>query len=244
MCQSLWEYITVFGHLGWVVLIEILSGITGAYLDISGTSGFPRWLWLTLLGIGLIVIPFLAFHKVRKQRDELDIKTAKLHLSDPIAGRIAEQVFTRMVDGSGTMLDMYFWKVELSNKQVNSEAKNVRVQLVCSKPHLDFLPVDLHKTHNNSSPYTTMHNVVYGDRVKFDVASIDGRNAMLVISRSDIADFACQVDCEVNAINLKDGLLLKLSAYGSPPIINTSKWYKAYIDDSDVFQVVSCDYRW
>jgi len=48
----------------------IIAGGAGAYLDISGRLGFPTWLWMVLLVVGLAVIPLLAFHKVRVQRDK------------------------------------------------------------------------------------------------------------------------------------------------------------------------------
>ena len=70
MGKSLWEYITALGHWGWFVLIDIFAGLAGAYLDISGKVGFPTWLWMLLLGIAFIVVPFVAFHKVRVQRDK------------------------------------------------------------------------------------------------------------------------------------------------------------------------------
>lgn len=70
MWQSLCEYITALGHLGWVVLIGIISGGAGLYLDISGRVGFPTWLWVVLLAICLVIVPFVAFHKVRVQRDK------------------------------------------------------------------------------------------------------------------------------------------------------------------------------
>ena len=59
------------------MLIDILSGMAGAYLDISGAWGFPTWLWVTLLGIAFIIIPFIAFHKIRVQRDVLQAQLQK-----------------------------------------------------------------------------------------------------------------------------------------------------------------------
>ena len=50
--------------------MDIMLGGAGAYLDISGTWGLPIWLWIILLFGGLAIAPFLAFHKVRVQRDK------------------------------------------------------------------------------------------------------------------------------------------------------------------------------
>lgn len=49
----------------------MLSGLTGLYLDISGKAGFPTWLWIVLLGIAMLIVPFIAFHKLRLERDQL-----------------------------------------------------------------------------------------------------------------------------------------------------------------------------
>lgn len=54
--------------------MDISAGITGAYLDISGKASFPTLLWLLLLGLGLIIAPFIAFHNLRLKRDELNSK--------------------------------------------------------------------------------------------------------------------------------------------------------------------------
>jgi len=71
MWKSFIEYITSLGRWGWFVLVDIFSGISGAYLDVSGTWGFPTWLWIILLGIAFVLVPFIAFHKLRLNRDEL-----------------------------------------------------------------------------------------------------------------------------------------------------------------------------
>jgi len=54
----------------WIVLLTSVAGAIGAYLDLSGRSSFPIWVWIPLLFIGLIIMPFIAFHRVREQRDE------------------------------------------------------------------------------------------------------------------------------------------------------------------------------
>ena len=70
MGKSLWEYITALGYWVWFVLIGILLNLASVYLIISGKVGFPTWLLVLLSGIALIVVPFVAFHKVRVQRDK------------------------------------------------------------------------------------------------------------------------------------------------------------------------------
>jgi hypothetical protein len=70
MWVSFKEYITALGHWGWFVLGDVVSGGAGAYLDVSGRVGFPTFIWILMLLGGLTVAPFMAFHKVRLQRDE------------------------------------------------------------------------------------------------------------------------------------------------------------------------------
>ena len=74
MRKSLFEYIRALGRWGWVVLGDVIAGIAGAFLDISGIWRFPTWIWLILLIIGFIIVPFLAFHKLKLERDELRAK--------------------------------------------------------------------------------------------------------------------------------------------------------------------------
>ncbi len=69
MWQSIKEYTSLLRQSLWVVALNIL-GAVGAYLDVSNTAGFPLAVWLALLFVGLVVSPFLAFHRVRVERDQ------------------------------------------------------------------------------------------------------------------------------------------------------------------------------
>lgn len=71
MCKSFIEYITSLGRWGWLVLVDVISGGVGAYLDISGKLSFPTCLWILFLGIAFAIVPFIIFHKLRLRRDEL-----------------------------------------------------------------------------------------------------------------------------------------------------------------------------
>jgi hypothetical protein len=83
MVASFKEYITSLGHWGWLVMADFVLTITGAWLDLSATAGFPTWLWLTLGLVGLIVAPFFAFHKVREQRDKVATQLAQATETHP-----------------------------------------------------------------------------------------------------------------------------------------------------------------
>ena len=74
MRKSFVEYITALGHWGWVVFVSVISSTIGtirlAIEDVPMTQNF--WLWILI--IVLLVVPFIAFHKVRVQRDEAKLK--------------------------------------------------------------------------------------------------------------------------------------------------------------------------
>jgi hypothetical protein len=70
MRESLKEYVVVLGKWLYLLIAGVLMSITGAYLDISGTANFPRWLWILFLVIAFVVASFYVFHKVRNQRND------------------------------------------------------------------------------------------------------------------------------------------------------------------------------
>lgn len=53
------------------MVIDVIGGGIGAYVDISGRGAFPTWLWILLLVSGFTIAPLFAFHKLRVQRDKL-----------------------------------------------------------------------------------------------------------------------------------------------------------------------------
>lgn len=113
MRESFKEYITSLGHWGWVVLVDIISGAVGAYLDISGKWGFPTWLWIMLLMLGLAIAPFLAFHKLRVYKQELETKLndrqERLNVRcklDDLIGK-GNRILSRLTAESEESLDKY-----------------------------------------------------------------------------------------------------------------------------------------
>ena len=80
MWQSLSEYLRGLFHLGWLMLIGLLAAPVGFDLDVGQTTGWtpielPHSVWRALWVIGLVVVlliaPFLAYHKLRLERDAL-----------------------------------------------------------------------------------------------------------------------------------------------------------------------------
>ena len=72
MRQSLREYITALGYWGFIVIAPITLNIIGVYQLASGNqfTGIPSWVWFQVAFVFLLIIPFIAFHKVRVQRDK------------------------------------------------------------------------------------------------------------------------------------------------------------------------------
>jgi hypothetical protein len=70
MLKSLREYVKVLGYWVWLVFGSIILSAIGVYIYFSGKSNIPTWGWVGVLLAGLIISCFLAFHRVRVQRDE------------------------------------------------------------------------------------------------------------------------------------------------------------------------------
>jgi len=76
MGKSLKEYVSALGYWGLIVIAPIVLDIVGVYQLASGNqfTGVPSWVWFQVAFVFLLIIPFIAFHKVRVKRDELKIQ--------------------------------------------------------------------------------------------------------------------------------------------------------------------------
>lgn len=72
MRQSLWEYVRAVGYWWFIVIAPVILGIVDVYQLASGNQfiGIPSWVWFPVAFVVLLIIPFIAFHKVRVLRDE------------------------------------------------------------------------------------------------------------------------------------------------------------------------------
>lgn len=104
MWQSFKEHVLATGRWGWVILVDILLGGAGAYLDISGTWGLlPRWVWVTMVVVGVLTGAFIAFRKVRPERDEAKNK---------VRGAISElESDVIKLGGQSITMAELFWKM-------------------------------------------------------------------------------------------------------------------------------------
>jgi len=97
------EYVSRLGKLGWcLVFLTLGSFILAMISQVQKKELYaPSWVWLVLLGVGLIVTPFIAFHHQRmdavKAKAEFETRTASLEerLSDIEDKRPAVEVEPR-----------------------------------------------------------------------------------------------------------------------------------------------------
>ena len=73
MRKSLKEYFIALGYWWLIVIIPIALDIIGICQLASGNQfiGIPSWVWFQVGFVLLLIIPFIAFHKVRVQRDKV-----------------------------------------------------------------------------------------------------------------------------------------------------------------------------
>jgi len=83
MTQSFAEYITALGRWWLLVIADLLFSGISAYLDVTGDGPVPLGVWLTALVGGLSIAPFIAFNKVRTERDEKRWELRELEESRP-----------------------------------------------------------------------------------------------------------------------------------------------------------------
>ena len=110
MGKSLRQYLAALGKWGWVVAVILVGdiyGIVSSYLSSTGNFVLPIWVWLLILVIILLISPFIAFHKMRLERDELTERARpKLRF-----GKRVEQILGTVGESFG---------LEISNQGNNS----------------------------------------------------------------------------------------------------------------------------
>ena len=78
MWKSLQEYVTALGYWGFIVIAPIALDIIGVYQLASDNqfTGVPSWVWFQVAFAFLLIIPFIAYHKLRgkleKTQNELN----------------------------------------------------------------------------------------------------------------------------------------------------------------------------
>lgn len=85
MRKSLGNYFQILGYWWLLMIIPIALDIIGIYQSITGwqITNIPLWLFSTIGFILTLIIPFVAFHKVRVERDKKQEIIAELEDKKP-----------------------------------------------------------------------------------------------------------------------------------------------------------------
>lgn len=78
--NSIGEYLKAFYYFGLVWVIGLIGGIIGIVLYIFDIAEIPIWIWITLVVIAFPTVSFIAFHKVRFERDEIKSNWSKVSI--------------------------------------------------------------------------------------------------------------------------------------------------------------------
>lgn len=142
MWESIKEFFTTLGKLGWVLAVDWLAAAWGLVLeftDVLGPQKYEPWFWAALVSIAVLG-PLWAFHEVRVERDKLKSSRAELvphfknaeEVDDPGAiyertGKIGETDHRLGVynKGPATARDveavlLEVWRVDKAGPQVTS----------------------------------------------------------------------------------------------------------------------------
>jgi hypothetical protein len=174
------------------MLAGFVATLVGIGLDVSETTGvtlftvsfdWAKFLWIIVGFVTFIVIPFIGFHRIRVQRDELQSRLDKI---PPPAVLNIRGPFQHQAEVDINILPL--WQVVVENTQAESIAKNVRVSIDNPNPKIIMsFPMNLHLMHDNNKPFQKCHDIRYGDPLTYDL-------------------FACgQVDPEMYYIYRSDG---------------------------------------
>ncbi|MHB8084701.1 MAG: hypothetical protein ACYDHZ_02610 [Dehalococcoidia bacterium] len=147
MWKSAGEYISSLGHWGWIVLVGVLQAIWGLVSPIFGINYSPV-IWITLLFLTLMIAPFIAFHKMRLDRDDLREKLKSKPVlvlrgkGSTLLTDISKQAFPRMIE--------FYYDVQIANG--SSERSLGIIEIVLQLSHTAF-----------ASPYVGIPHSDFGE---------------------------------------------------------------------------------
>lgn len=104
------------------MLVDVVLGGAGAYLNISGKLSFPTWLWILLFGIAFIIVPFIVFHKLRLRLDELQSELDGIKNARPNIALIKTENSSRPIRNvkTGEILGTpWFARVQFANNSLS-----------------------------------------------------------------------------------------------------------------------------
>ena len=138
MRQSLNEYIRAVGRKWWA-MIGFGVGALGIASGVSGnTFLLPYWAWVIIGIIPLMVAQFLAYHEVRKQRDDAGNEVASIisELESDIIG----------LDGQSINMARLFWAMgQCFLRGINPNSIFSAIRTIFQEAHAD----EYHKAEQN-----------------------------------------------------------------------------------------------
>jgi hypothetical protein len=154
-----------------------------------------------------------------------------LDFSDPISDDIA------IVDQAGHPHSyVRIWRVELRNLVEGTEATDVEVALSESVPPVSTFPVDLHRFHDDNSPYAKRHNLRHNAPIIFDVIAKRHDALEFYLWRSDLPrpqyTYIYPLSlAEHLALFANDHAIIVLRAAAAAPVRTKERAYGISIDD-------------
>lgn len=167
MWQSLKEYVTSLGRWGWVVIIDFILAGAGAYLDITNAAPIPMWVWITLGLAGLMVAPFIAFHKLRLKRDEIRTELVSIRDAQPLI-EVTPEIDNR---------DIYYLDVHNVGEYAEFEAQ---VEVLEGKSYAFALPTTYSAYWDRTQRDKTQ--IMKGHRDKLKIANLELQTGVLTAS--------------------------------------------------------------
>ena len=110
-------------------MVDIISGIAGLILDVTDALSFPTWLWILLLAIGFVIIPFIAFHKMRLQRDSI------IQKSEAVLRYKGWLSSVQHFEYEGKIIRRWFTTISFVNVPLYSSERGIAKQVV---GHIEF----------------------------------------------------------------------------------------------------------
>jgi hypothetical protein len=101
--RSLREYISTYILSAWGLGMGVILALVGAYQLAYPQEHIAPWVWWTLGVITVLTVPFMAFHKVRVQRDALTQELEGFR-RPKVSGEIVDVVAGVNTSGEGTLL--------------------------------------------------------------------------------------------------------------------------------------------
>src|SRR5271170_3308949 len=137
MFKTTKEFIRAIGQWWWVVTIDWMVGaVVGTAQSFGRLSSLPAWTPYVVAFIGFIFACFVAFHRLRVERDDLSKKLEnnlpkfKGHIEQIIVGEL------KSPDGAIAIAPHLFVKMSITNRGAPSIAQNFLVVMQTSDGQL------------------------------------------------------------------------------------------------------------